>query len=78
MISQRRTGTQDARQGDAVLPPGSTPPPQQLHLSGTAVGCTSQMTGNDLIVIAPWIIFGAALAIVLVRLLSSRRRGGRW
>ena len=36
------------------------------------------MTGNDLIVIAPWIVFGAALAIVLVRLLSSRGRGGRW
>jgi hypothetical protein len=36
------------------------------------------MTGNDLIVIAPWIIFGATLAVVLARLLSSRRRGGRW
>jgi len=36
------------------------------------------MSGNDLIVIAPWIIFGAALAVVLVRLLHSRRRGGRW
>jgi hypothetical protein len=36
------------------------------------------MSTNDLIVIAPWIIFGAALAIVLARLVSSRRRGGRW
>jgi hypothetical protein len=36
------------------------------------------VTGNDLIVIAPWIIFGVALAVVVVRLLSSRRRGGRW
>jgi hypothetical protein len=36
------------------------------------------MTGNDLIVIVPWIIFGATLAIVLARLLSSGRRGGRW
>jgi ABC-type antimicrobial peptide transport system permease subunit len=36
------------------------------------------MTGNDLIVIAPWVIFGAGLAIVLARLLSSRHRGGRW
>jgi hypothetical protein len=36
------------------------------------------MTGNDLLVIAPWVIFGAALTVVLVRLLSSRRRGGRW
>ena len=47
-------------------------------MPGTAAGCTDQMTGNDLIVIAPWIVFGAALAIVLARLLSSRRRGGRW
>jgi hypothetical protein len=78
MISQRRTGAQDARRGRADFAPGSTPPPQQLHLPGTAVGCTNQMTGNDLIVIAPWIIFGAALAVVLVRLLHSRRRGGRW
>jgi hypothetical protein len=36
------------------------------------------MTGNDLIVIAPWVIFGAALAVVLVRLLSSRHGRGRW
>jgi hypothetical protein len=36
------------------------------------------MTGNDLLVITPWVIFGAALTVVLVRLLSSRRRGGRW
>ena len=36
------------------------------------------MTGSDLIVIAPWIVFAAALAVVLARVLSSRRRGGRW
>jgi hypothetical protein len=36
------------------------------------------MTGNDLIVIAPWIVFGAAVAVVLARVLSSRHRGGRW
>jgi hypothetical protein len=36
------------------------------------------MTGNDLIVIAPWIIFGATLAVVVARLLRSRHRGGRW
>ena len=77
MIPQRRTGTGTAA-GDAGLRPGSTPPPQQLHLPGTPAGCTYQVTSNDLIVIAPWIIFGAALAVVLVRLLSSRRRGGRW
>jgi hypothetical protein len=78
MIPQRRTVPRTPAGNARDLPPGSTPPPQQLHLPGTAVGCTNQMTGNDLIVIAPWIIFGAALAIVLVRLLSSRRRGGRW
>ena len=78
MIPQCRTSTPDARRRGAGLRSGSTPPPQQLHLPGTPAGCTNQMTGNDLIVIAPWIVFGAALAIVLVRLLSSRRRGGRW
>jgi hypothetical protein len=36
------------------------------------------MTGSDLIVIAPWAVFAAALAVVLARVLSSRRRGGRW
>jgi len=36
------------------------------------------MTASDLIVIAPWIVFAAALAVVLARVLSSRRRGGRW
>jgi hypothetical protein len=36
------------------------------------------MTGSDLIVIAPWVVFAAALAVVLARVLSSRRRGGRW
>jgi hypothetical protein len=78
MIPQRWTATQDGREARGFLRPGSTPPPQQLHLPGTAAGCTDQVTGNDLIVIAPWIIFGVALAVVLVRLLSSRRRGGRW
>jgi len=77
MIPQQETGTRDARRGREVAV-GSTPPPQQLHVPGTGAGCTDQMTGNDLIVITPWIIFGAALAFVLVRLLSSRRRGDRW
>ena len=31
------------------------------------------MTGNDLIVVAPWIIFGAGLSVVWIRLLQSRR-----
>ena len=34
------------------------------------------MTGSDLIVMAPWIIFGASLLAVCVRLLRSRRRSG--
>jgi hypothetical protein len=40
------------------------------------------MTGNDLIVAAPWIIFGAGLSAVWIRLLrarhASRHRPGRW
>jgi hypothetical protein len=32
------------------------------------------MTGNDLIVAAPWILFGAALATVCILLLLARRR----
>lgn len=32
------------------------------------------MTGNDLIVAAPWILFGAALATVFILLLLARRR----
>ena len=39
------------------------------------------MTGNDLIVAAPWIIFGAGLSAVWIRLLrarhASRHRPGR-
>ncbi|MDQ2813370.1 MAG: hypothetical protein M3Z75_16255 [Actinomycetota bacterium] len=31
------------------------------------------MTGSDLIMMAPWIIFGAGLAVVCIRLLQSRR-----
>lgn len=31
-----------------------------------------QMTGNNLIVAAPWIIFGAGLSLVWIRLLRSR------
>jgi hypothetical protein len=32
------------------------------------------MTGNDLIVAAPWIVFGAALVTVCILLLLARRR----
>jgi hypothetical protein len=31
------------------------------------------MTGTDLIVAAPWIIFAAALAVVCIRLFRARR-----
>jgi hypothetical protein len=76
MIPQHGTGTQETRLGRTGA--ASTPSPQQLHLPGTPAGCTEGMTGDDLIVIAPWIAFGAALAVVLARVLSSRHRGGRW
>ncbi len=36
------------------------------------------MTGNDLIVLTPWIIFGAALAAVYVRLLPRLARRRLW
>ncbi len=32
------------------------------------------MTGSDLIVVAPWVVFGLGLAFVYVRLRASRRR----
>jgi hypothetical protein len=35
------------------------------------------MTGTDLIVVAPWIIFAAGLSIVCIRLLRARRASGR-
>jgi hypothetical protein len=31
------------------------------------------MSGNDLIVAAPWIVFGVVLALVCVLLISGRR-----
>jgi len=34
------------------------------------------MTLDDLIIAAPWIIFGAALCAVGIRLLAGRRAGG--
>jgi len=42
------------------------------------------VTAADLLVLAPWLIFGAALAAICYRLLARRcashrhRRGGRW
>ena len=34
------------------------------------------MTGTDLIVLAPWIVFIAGLAVICVLLLRSRRASG--
>ena len=34
------------------------------------------MTGSDLIMLAPWVLFGAALGAVSLRLLRSRRVSG--
>lgn len=34
----------------------------------------AEMSGNDLFMVVPWIIFAAGLAIVSIRLLGSRRR----
>ncbi len=34
------------------------------------------MTGTDLIVLAPWIVFAAGLAVIGVLLLRSRRASG--
>lgn len=35
------------------------------------------MTGMDLIALAPWVFFGAALAVVCLRLRRSRRAAAR-
>jgi hypothetical protein len=35
------------------------------------------MTGSDLIVVAPWIVFGVCLAVLCVGLLRARRSGRR-
>ena len=34
------------------------------------------MTGTDLIVLAPWIVFAVGLAVICVLLLRSRRASG--
>jgi len=44
----------------------------------------AEVTAADLLVLAPWLIFGAGLAAICYRLLARRcatrrhRRGGRW
>lgn len=35
------------------------------------------MTGSDLIVVAPWVIFGVCLAVLCTRLLRARRSAQR-
>jgi hypothetical protein len=35
------------------------------------------MTGSDLLVVGPWIIFGVCLAALCIRLLRTRRSGQR-
>jgi hypothetical protein len=35
------------------------------------------MTGGDLVVLAPWVIFGACLAVICIRLLAWRRTARR-
>jgi hypothetical protein len=35
------------------------------------------MTGSDLIVVAPWIIFAVCLAVLCIRLLRARRSAQR-
>jgi hypothetical protein len=35
------------------------------------------MTGSDLIVLAPWIIFAVCLVVLCARLLRARRSGRR-
>jgi hypothetical protein len=38
---------------------------------------TAQMTGSDVIVAIPWMIFAIALLVLFIRLLSARRGGPR-
>jgi len=35
------------------------------------------MTGGDVVVLAPWVIFGACLAVICIRLLAWRRTSRR-
>jgi hypothetical protein len=35
------------------------------------------MTGSDLIVVAPWIVFSVCLAVLCIRLLRARRSAHR-
>jgi len=35
------------------------------------------MTGGDLAVLAPWVIFGACLAVICLRLIARRRASRR-
>ena len=47
-------------------------PPGALIMTALAAR-TAQMTGMDLIVVAPWVFFGVVLTAVCLRLRRSRR-----
>jgi hypothetical protein len=53
-----------------------------VHWYRTAIPLATQhkaglMTGSDLIVVAPWIVFGVCLAVLCVGLLRARRSAHR-
>ena len=55
---------------------------RRVHWYRTAIPLAPQhkaglMTGSDLIVVAPWIIFAVCLALLCVRLIRARRSGER-
>jgi predicted tellurium resistance membrane protein TerC len=43
-------------------------------LTALALRGLMRMTGSDLIVLAPWIVFGVVLAVIGILLLRSRHR----
>jgi len=47
-----------------------------VEVSGNKKG-GSGMTGSDLIVLAPWVVFGAAIGAICARLYVSRSRARR-
>jgi hypothetical protein len=53
-----------------------------MHWYKTAIPLAPQhkaglMTGSDLMVVAPWIIFAVCLAVLCIRLLCARRSAQR-
>jgi hypothetical protein len=55
----------------------SGPPPHGHHAGCTliapAAGCLGNMTGSDLLILAPWLVLAAALVVMGVKLRRSRR-----